>query len=117
MSDLIFHAVPRWKRAATATVAVVLAAAAAGCAVGPDFEHPAAPTTDRFTPEKLPDNTASADAAGGGEVQRLLVGRDIPGEWWTLFHSKPLDDLIAAALRDSPTLESAKATLRQAREN
>ncbi|HLG87080.1 MAG TPA: efflux transporter outer membrane subunit [Alphaproteobacteria bacterium] len=117
MSDLIFRAVPRWKRAATATVAVVLTAAASGCAVGPDFARPAAPTTDRFTPDVLPANTASADVPSGGEVQRLLVGRDIPGEWWTLFHSKPLDELIATALHDNPSLEAAKATLRQAREN
>jgi len=34
-----------------------------------------------------------------------------------LFRSGALDDLIAAAIRDNPSLDAAKATLRQAREN
>jgi NodT family efflux transporter outer membrane factor (OMF) lipoprotein len=34
-----------------------------------------------------------------------------------LFQSGPLDELVRAALRDSPTVEAAKATLRSAQEN
>src|SRR5262249_53442604 len=43
--------------------------------------------------------------------------RDIPADWWTLFQSVPLDELVKASLRDSPTVESAKAALRSAQEN
>ena len=87
----------------------------AGCAVGPDFKRPAAPAVDRYTPEKLPPRTAAAPGRAGS-AQRLDSGRDIPGDWWTLFRSPPLNALIEEALRASPTLASAEAALRQAHE-
>jgi hypothetical protein len=57
------------------------------CAVGPDFKVPLAPASAGYTPEAHPASTASVDVAGG-EAQRFEAGRDIPGEWWTVFHSK-----------------------------
>jgi outer membrane protein TolC len=87
----------------------------AGRAVGPDFERPAAPSVERYTPGKLPTQTASAPGPGGA-AQRLVAGRDIPGEWWALFHSSPLNALIAEALHASPNLASAEAALRQGHE-
>ncbi len=53
----------------------------------------------------------------GGEAQHLVDGRDIPGEWWTLFHSKPLNDLIERSLKANPDLKAAQAALLVAREN
>ncbi len=88
---------------------------AAGCAVGPDFHSPAAPGVDRYTSEPLPARTASASVKGG-EAQ-AFVPTDIPGEWWTLFHSKALDELIEQALKANPDLEAAQAALRGAWEN
>ena len=38
-------------------------------------------------------------------------GRDIPAEWWTVFGSPELDALVQRALRDSPTLDQARARL------
>src|SRR6202022_4374723 len=69
-----------------------------GCAVGPDFEPPKAPSVARYTPDPLPVRTASATVTGG-TAQRFFAERDIPGEWWRLFGSAPLDALIAEALR------------------
>ena len=46
-----------------------------------------------------------------------MTGEEIPAQWWTLFHSEPLDRLIRQALTDSPTLAAAQAKLRQAQEN
>jgi NodT family efflux transporter outer membrane factor (OMF) lipoprotein len=86
-----------------------------GCAVGPDFTRPAAPAVDRYSKEKLPAKTGSATVPGGG-AQRFVAGRDIPGEWWTLFRSSALDRLIAGALKANPTLAAARANLRQAAE-
>ena len=43
--------------------------------------------------------------------------RDIPGDWWTLFHSEPLNRLIEQALQANPDLDAAQAALRQAQEN
>jgi NodT family efflux transporter outer membrane factor (OMF) lipoprotein len=88
----------------------------AGCEVGPDFLRPAAPPVTSYTPEPLAEKTAAADVAAG-QAQRFTGGLDIPGEWWTLFHSAPLDQLIAEALKANPSLEAAQAALRQAREN
>jgi NodT family efflux transporter outer membrane factor (OMF) lipoprotein len=46
-----------------------------------------------------------------------VEGRDIPGEWWALFHSKPLNDLIERSLKANPDLKAAQAALTVAREN
>jgi NodT family efflux transporter outer membrane factor (OMF) lipoprotein len=88
----------------------------AGCAVGPDFQRPSPPDATAYTREPLPAQTASADIAGG-EAQRMLQGLDIPGQWWTLFHSPALNSLIEQALKSNPSLEAAQAALRQAQES
>jgi NodT family efflux transporter outer membrane factor (OMF) lipoprotein len=87
----------------------------AGCAVGPDFERPKAPSVERYTPEPLPVQTAST-AGMDGIAQRFLAGRDIPGEWWQVFHSAPLNALIDEALKANPTVAAAEAALHQAHE-
>ncbi len=87
-----------------------------GCAVGPDFQRPSAPSVAGYEPQPLPGQTASVDVKGG-EAQRFVQDMDIPGQWWTLFHSKPLNDLIEQALKANPDIEAAQAALRVAREN
>jgi hypothetical protein len=49
------------------------------CSVGPDFEPPAAPQVDGYTPQPLPEKTSSVDVAGGS-AQRFVQGLDIPGQ-------------------------------------
>jgi NodT family efflux transporter outer membrane factor (OMF) lipoprotein len=88
----------------------------AGCAVGPDFHRPAAPEVRGYMPEPLAAETSSADVAGG-EPQRFVEGLDIPGQWWTLFHSAPLNTLIEQALKANADLQAAQAALRVAQEN
>ena len=87
-----------------------------GCTLGPDFQAPAPPATTSFTKEPLPTKTDSAPVAGG-EAQRFISGADIPGEWWTLFHSEALNSLVMEALKANPTLPAAQAALRNAMEN
>jgi len=87
-----------------------------GCAVGPDFEQPAAPDVTGYTSQPLPEQTSAADVKGG-EAQRFVQDLDIPGQWWTLFHSEPLNALVEQALKNNPTLPAAKAALRLAWEN
>jgi NodT family efflux transporter outer membrane factor (OMF) lipoprotein len=98
--------------------ALALAAATllAGCAVGPDFTAPAPPTFTQVTTTPLPAATTSA-ATTGGVAQRLDLGRDIEGEWWTMFHSPRIAALVAQALRANPSIAAAQATLREAKEN
>jgi NodT family efflux transporter outer membrane factor (OMF) lipoprotein len=97
---------------------IVMALASAivsGCVVGPDFVQPTPPKTTAYTAHPLPQQTASTPGTAG-VAQRLVTGQEISGQWWTLFHSKPLDSLVRAALENSPTLAAAQATLREAQE-
>jgi len=98
---------------ATAFVCVLLLSA---CTVGPDFVAPTAPAEAGFTPEKLAPVTSAADGAGGA-AQRFVQDADVPGQWWTLFHSEPLNALISESLVANPDLAAAQAALRQANEN
>ena len=86
------------------------------CAVGPDFERPAAPDVSGYTSAPLASQTAASDIAGG-ESQRFVQALDIPGQWWTLFHSVALNTLVEDTLQNNPTLPAEEGALRQAREN
>ena len=88
----------------------VTAAALTSCAVGPNFKTPEAPKVDGYLAEALPEQT-------GADAQRYVAGMDIPGQWWTLFHSAGLDELVKQSLEHNPTLQAAQASLRQANEN
>lgn len=88
----------------------------AGCAVGPKFKKPAAPDVRGYTPAPI-TTTSSTSNVVGGEAQHLVEAQGIPGEWWTLFHSKPLDDLIERSLKANPDIKAAQAALLVAREN
>ena len=88
----------------------------AGCAVGPDFKKPPPPAVSEYTPAPLTETSGTTNATGG-EPQHFISGRDIPGEWWTLFHSKPLNDLIEQSLSNNPTIKAAQAALTVAKEN
>jgi NodT family efflux transporter outer membrane factor (OMF) lipoprotein len=91
------------------------AALLAGCAVGPNFAKPKPPQVSGYSHEPQPEETAASDVHGG-EAQRFVPGLDIPGQWWRLFHSRPLSAIIAMALEANPTLQAAQATLREAQE-
>ncbi len=97
-------------------IAVSALLLATGCVVGPRFKKPAAPDVSGYTPAPI-STTSSTSKVAGGEAQHLVDGRDIPGDWWTLFHSKPLNDLIERSLKANPDLKAAQAALLVAREN
>jgi len=92
------------------------AAVLGACAVGPDYHAPAAPAAGIYTERPQPERTAAAPVRGG-EAQRFEVGAKISAEWWTLFGSSELDELMRTALNGHPTLAAAQAALRQAEEN
>jgi NodT family efflux transporter outer membrane factor (OMF) lipoprotein len=99
-------------------VEIVLAGAVAasleGCAVGPDFIEPPSPTDAGYT--RNATRNIPASSAPGGAGQKIESGRDVPGEWWKLFHSKQISALVDEAVRNHPSIASAEAALRQARE-
>jgi NodT family efflux transporter outer membrane factor (OMF) lipoprotein len=85
-----------------------------GCTVGPDFSPPAEPTTKGYT--STGNGLIERESSGPTEVQQhVVLGKNIVGDWWTLFHSPTLDGLLEQALANNRTLAAAKATLKQAR--
>jgi NodT family efflux transporter outer membrane factor (OMF) lipoprotein len=99
-----------------ASPALLLVLTLAGCTLGPDFHTPAAPDATGWTREPVPASTASAGGPGGN-AQTFTAADHAPRAWWTQFGSAALNDLVDQALRASPTLDSARARLVQAREN
>ncbi|MGC8520063.1 MAG: efflux transporter outer membrane subunit [Steroidobacteraceae bacterium] len=84
-----------------------------GCAVGPRYVRPAAPTVLAYTPVGSAPNLASIH---GGASQHLAIGERIPAQWWQLFHSTELDGVVRQALARNPTLHAAQDTLAAADE-
>jgi NodT family efflux transporter outer membrane factor (OMF) lipoprotein len=84
------------------------------CNVGPDFLRPKPPAVTGYTQGALPAQTLGAKKSA---AQRFLPGRDIPQEWWRVFHSKQLDALIAQSLEANPDVQAAESALRVAQEN
>lgn len=84
-----------------------------GCVLGPDFSPPKSPRIQRYTEKPLPKRTVSIP----GQVTQKFTQGNIPLQWWYLFHSPELNQLIKIGLRNSPTLTEAQAVLRQAQEN
>ena len=105
-----------WPPAPVTGIVFTLSAVAGlcSCAVGPDFHAPAAPATDHYV-AGAPLQTLGS-ATDGGQPQTLIPEQDIPGQWWSLFHSAPMDTLVRTALQDSPTVAAAAAALRSAQE-
>src|SRR6185312_11663983 len=95
---------------------LLLAFWAGGCMVGPNFKRPAAPQVKGYTAAPLNPTVATPNIAGG-QSQHFVKGLDIPGQWWTLFHSKPLNALIERSLANNPDVEAAQAALTVAHED
>ena len=99
----------------TPLLAAIVALATSGCAaVGPDFKPPAPPSATRYLPPG--EATAATTKDAPASDQTIALGDKVAGDWWTLFHSPDLDALVKQAIAGSPTLESAKARLAEARE-
>jgi NodT family efflux transporter outer membrane factor (OMF) lipoprotein len=94
----------------------VLSILLAGCMVGPNFHEPAAPATPRYTEHPIPAATASSRGPGG-KTQYLIEGEDIPAEWWELYHSPELNDLIIRGLHNNPNYHAAQEALCVAQQN
>jgi len=96
-------------------ISVALLAVVAACAVGPNFHRPAPPKAADYGTAPSQGTTASAPGTAG-EPQQFVRDLDIPGEWWTLFHSPALTAMVEQALKANPNMDAAKAALRQSHE-
>lgn len=87
------------------------------CSVGPDYKQPNAPVATKYTSTKLPQNTVSTPSAtSAGKSQHLNTAQQVPENWWYLFHSPQINELVQQGLNNSPDLASAKATLQEAQD-
>ena len=76
-------------RARLACGLLISASILAGCAVGPNFHAPAAPTSSGYGP---------GDPTWGLSGQTLNRGAAAPAEWWRAFGSPELDAMVQEAL-------------------
>ena len=103
------------RRSLAETARALLASSAlivAGCAVGPNFTRPVPPPATRYVADVPGDEAASA----GTQPQRITLGRQIEGDWWTLFRSEAIEQVVAQAVNHNRTLAASMATLAQAQE-
>lgn len=92
---------------------LVLALALSACVVGPNFTRPAPPEVTSYAMTEMTE----VRAAGSDETaQNLKLGQAVAGEWWTLFHSTRLNDVVTQSLANNQTLAAAQATLAAAQE-
>jgi NodT family efflux transporter outer membrane factor (OMF) lipoprotein len=109
------HNAPYQSRVKPLTAASILLLLG-GCAVGPNFKRPAAPEVSDYVATPLSTTTSTPNTVAG-EPQRFAGGADIAADWWTLFHSAPLNELIDRSLSSNHDLKAAQAALTVAKEN
>ena len=88
-----------WRACSSVLVAFLVT----GCAVGPDYRAPDAPTPDTWS--SLPESGVR------------IASPDAPAlaQWWSAFDDPLLTDLIERAIDDNKTLEQARARVIEAR--
>src|ERR1700677_979978 len=76
--------------------AIMLAGALSvgGCAAGPHFTRPTAPSAARYTG----DAPRGEDVTVSDTAQHITLGREIEGNWWDLFRSDAIDQLVKQAV-------------------
>lgn len=92
-----------------ATTAVLLTLAS--CAVGPNVGAPSPFWTDNYPAEVMRSDSTIGTS---GKHQHFQFGRDLPGQWWKLFASPKLNELIDAAISNYPDIAAQQAALRAA---
>src|SRR6202789_1685413 len=108
-SKLTLHG--RWLR--WPMISIAAASALTSCAVGPNFHQPKPPDTSGYL---HPSSDTAPVQPQAQDVQNISPGAELAGEWWQLFHSAQLDEVVRSAIAASPTLVAANATLAEARE-
>jgi len=87
-------------------------AALQACSVGPSFVRPEPPPAARYTTDDPPIE----QPAGGQVAQHVELGKQIEGDWWALFGSDAIDEVVKQALEHNRTLKAASQNFAQAQE-
>ncbi|WP_410211682.1 efflux transporter outer membrane subunit [Aquirhabdus sp.] len=106
---MVMYNSPRLGYSITLLAAALSSQLLSGCAVGPDFVRPSTALPSSYTEKQI--NAAQSDGS------QQLIGRDIPAQWWEVFHSPALNHLVTASLQHNPSIEAAQAALRESQEN
>lgn len=80
----------------------------AGCTVGPDFVRPKAPAAGHYNYGGDPS---------GAQSQHFEKGAAPVGDWWKMFHSGKLDEIVRDGVARNLTLQAAQASLRVSLDN
>lgn len=72
-----------------------------GCTVGPNFKTPAPPSVDTYVEGKVPDFD-------------FYCTECMPQYWWLLYESCTINQMIVHGLKNSPTIDAARAALEKA---
>lgn len=86
-----------------------------GCMVGPNFHRPVAPKIRHYTERPMPNKILATPTIGGKE-QRFHINQKISAQWWTVFHSPALNELLSEAIKANPDMNAAVASLEMAHE-
>ena len=103
--------IPKWLLRAAPVLCLLT-----GCAVGPNFKRPPVAANAGY-PNNASDTTVTTTNTLGGDAQHFTPNGDISADWWTLFHSVALSELVEIALTNNPDLKAAQAALAVAHEN
>ena len=98
------------------SMVALLATGVVGCTVGPDFKTPDPPRDKTYLTGPSPEATVDVPDVLGGEAQSFVADLDIPAQWWQVYQSRPLNDLIERAQRANPDIQTAIQSLKAAQE-
>jgi NodT family efflux transporter outer membrane factor (OMF) lipoprotein len=98
------------------TLGMLLTTTLVACAVGPDFKPPSPPTDQTYLAGAAIQQTEPVPDVLGGDAQRFVSDLDIPAQWWQVYQSKPLNDLVERSLKANPDVQTAIQSLKAAQE-
>ncbi|MBR2819593.1 MAG: efflux transporter outer membrane subunit [Reyranella sp.] len=93
---------------------LAVCAGLAGCTVGPDFVRPDPPRDKTYLASGQTAETVAIRDVLGGDAQRFVSDLDIPAQWWQVYRSQPLDNLIQRSLIANPDIQAAIQALKAA---
>ena len=100
-------------RVARAALFAALALLLSACMVGPDFSRPAAPASRHYD---LQAERALTAPGVPERAQHIDTDRAPADDWWTVFGSPKLDQVMRQAVAGNLDLDAADATIAQANE-
>ncbi len=84
-----------------------------GCTVGPNYTRPGNPVSTHYDQQAEKQLGAVGGLTG---AQQIIPGQEIEGDWWSVFSSAKLDQVMHRSIEGNFDLAAADATIAQANE-